>query len=91
MDAPWIDRIAGVYRVAFRTISFTQMMNWARSEAFARSLSLLVFMHSDAECLDHDIARYVIDLARRERLNRVGVAFTHYDAFAVFNVEALKD
>lgn len=91
LSAPWIDEVAGVYRVPFRAISFTQMMNWARSEAFARGARFLAFMHSDAECLDEDAAICAIDLARREGANGVGITFTNYDALAVFNVAALRD
>jgi len=91
LNAPWIRELSGIYRVAFRSISFTQMMNWARAEAFARGVRLLAFVHSDAECVADDVAPSIIACARRNLTNQVGVTFTNYDAFAVFNVDALRD
>jgi hypothetical protein len=91
LTAPWIAEISGVYRVPFRAISFTQMMNWARAEAMSRNVRLLAFVHSDAECVGDDVAASVMACARAHLQERVGVTFTHYDAFAVFNVGAIGD
>jgi len=87
-DHPWIDSIAGVFRSPAGSMSFTQMMNWAQAEAFEHCIQYLVFMHNDAECLK-GIAQKVLDCART--LLHAGVVFTHYDAFAVFNIAALRD
>lgn len=91
LRAPWIADVAGVYRVPFRAISFTQMMNWARAEAMSRGVRLLAFVHSDAECDGDDVAESVLARARAHLAERVGVTFTHYDAFAVFNVGAIGE
>jgi predicted O-methyltransferase YrrM len=91
LQADWLAEIGGVYRVPFRAISFTETMNWARAEAFSRGVPLLAFMHSDAECVGDDLPEAVIAFARERLRHRIGVTFTHYDAFAVFSVEALRD
>jgi SAM-dependent methyltransferase len=85
---PWIDMIAGVFRTPYRAMSFTQMMNWAQAEAFERRTEYLAFMHNDAECVD-GVAAQVLDFASRQATS--GVVFTHYDAFAVFRVEAVLE
>jgi SAM-dependent methyltransferase len=91
VEAEWVSEIAGLYRVPYGTISFTEMMNWAQQEAFERGAKVLVFMHSDAECSDALVAAEVTDLARNRSAEKIGAIFTHYDALAVFNVEALRD
>lgn len=87
-DHPWINEIGGVYRSPPGGMSFTQMMNWAQAEAIDRRVKYLVFMHNDAECIEGEALR-VLDCARAHR--HTGVVFTHYDAFAVFNVAAIRD
>jgi hypothetical protein len=87
-DYPWIDNIAGVFRSPFGTMTFTQMMNWAQAEAYERCVKYLIFMHNDAECRD-GVALQVLDCAKTHP--RAGVVFTYYDAFAVFNVAAIRD
>jgi GT2 family glycosyltransferase len=52
---------------------------------------LLAFVHNDAECERDDLPEAVLAFARARLGERVGVTFTHYDAFAVFNVAALRD
>jgi SAM-dependent methyltransferase len=86
-DHPWMAKIAGVYRSPFRSMSFSQMMNWAQAEAFDRRARYLVFMHNDAQCAAGEALK-VLECARARR---AGVVFTNYDAFAVFNVAALRD
>ena len=88
--AQWANEIAGVYRVGFRSISFTQMMNWATEEAFSRRVRLLGFVHSDAECVGDEVPEAIMSFARGLLTERIGVTFTNYDAFAVFNVDALQ-
>lgn len=83
----WGREVAGIFRSPPGTMAFTQMMNWTQAEASARGVDYLVFMHNDAECLD-DVALAAIASARQQP--RAGVVFTHYDAFAVFRVEALR-
>jgi SAM-dependent methyltransferase len=87
-EHPWVSHIAGVYRAVAPIMSFTQMMNWAQAEAIERDATHLVFMHNDAECID-SVASRALEFARDHP--RAGVVFTHYDAFAVFNVAALRD
>jgi SAM-dependent methyltransferase len=87
-DHRWMNSIAGVFRSPFGTMHFAQMMNWAQTEAFERHVDYLVFMHNDAECLG-GVASRVLDCARSHR--DAGVVFTYYDAFAVFNVAAIRD
>jgi hypothetical protein len=87
-EHPWIASIAGVFRSPRGTMSFSQMMNWAQAEAFARGIQYLVFMHNDAEC-QPGVALKVLDYARAHP--RTGVVFTCYDAFAVLNVNAVRD
>jgi Methyltransferase domain len=89
--ADWTSQVHGIYRIAPEVISFSQMMNWARQEAIERGVKLLVFMHSDAELLDDSAAATVIEASRSQFGDKVGVTFTNYDSFAVFNVEALVD
>jgi predicted O-methyltransferase YrrM len=87
-DHPWVDCIAGVFRCATPSMSFTQVMNWAQAEALERGVEHLVFMHNDAEC-SGDVASRVLESARSRP--RAGVVFTNYDALAVFQVPALRD
>jgi len=87
-DHSWIDSIAGVFRSPFGSMSFTQMMNWAQAEAAEHYVNFLVFMHNDAECLE-GVAPKVLDCARTQP--HAGVVFTRYDAFAVFNVGAVRN
>jgi SAM-dependent methyltransferase len=87
-DHPWIDKIGGVYRCPPGSMSFTQMMNWAQAEAFERGVKYLAFMHNDAECIEGEALK-VLDCARARR--NTGVVFTNYDAFAVFDVAAIRD
>lgn len=84
----WMEKIGGVYRSPPGTMSFTQMMNWAQAEASEQKARYLVFMHNDAECAPGEPLK-VLERARRER--NAAVVFTNYDAFAVFNVAALRD
>ena len=69
-------------------MSFTQMMNWAQAEARERCVNYLIFMHNDAQCLEGEASR-VLDCARMHL--DAAVVFTYYDAFAVFNVAAIRD
>jgi SAM-dependent methyltransferase len=87
-DHPWMEKIAGVFRSRPGDMIFSQMMNWAQAEAFNRGKKYLVFMHNDAEC-QAGLPREVLDYARIHP--RSGVVFTHYDALAVFNMEAVRD
>ena len=87
-EHPWSAYIAGIYRAAAPIMSFTQAMNWAQTEAIERGATYLVFMHNDAECID-SVALRALEFARDRP--GAGVVFTHYDAFAVFNVAALRD
>jgi Methyltransferase domain len=87
-DHPWISDIAGVFRAPRRSMTFTQMMNWAHAEACERCADYLVFMHNDAECVG-DVASEILDCARVR--TDAGVIFTYYDAFAIFNVAAIRD
>lgn len=87
-EHPWLADIAGVYRAAAPIMSFTQMMNWAQAEAMERAATHLVFMHNDAECID-SVASRALEFARDRP--RAGVVFTYYDAFAIFNIAALRD
>jgi hypothetical protein len=87
-DHPWMSSIAGVFRSPFKTMTFTQMMNWAQAEASERSVEYLIFMHNDAECRD-GVESEVLSCARAKP--QAGVVFTYYDAFAVFNVAAIQD
>jgi hypothetical protein len=87
-DHPWIEKISGVFRSPFGSMSFSQMMNWAQAEAFERRVGYLVFMHNDAECVAGEALR-VLDCARTQQ--HAGVVFTNYDAFAVFSVAAIRD
>ena len=80
-----------MYRVPFRSISFTRMMNWVGEEAFTRRVHLLGFVHSDAECTSEEVADAIMSFARGLLSERIGVTFTNYDAFAVFNVDALRE
>jgi hypothetical protein len=89
IEADWINQIAGIYRTAPGTIGFSQMMNWARQEAIDRGAQLLVLMYSDAEPLGESAASTVIEFSRSHFSDKVGVTFTSYDSFAVFNMEAL--
>ncbi len=91
LGAPWVSELAGVYRIGFRAVSFTQMMNWTRDEAISRGVRLLGFVHSDARCADEEAPGEIVAFARGRLGERVGVTFTNYDAFAVFSVEALRD
>jgi len=45
-------------------------------------------MHNDAESLKA-VAQKILDCARMRP--HAGVVFTHYDAFAVFNIAAVRD
>jgi hypothetical protein len=87
-DHPWMESIAGVFRSPSGTMSFTQMMNWAQAEAIERDVKYLVFMHNDAEC-GEGVALKLLDWVRAHP--HAGVVFTLYDAFAVFNVTAIRD
>jgi hypothetical protein len=87
-DHPWIDSIAGVFRSAFGRMTFAQMMNWAQAEAYEHCVNYLIFMHNDAECLE-SVAWQVLDCARTHP--HAGVVFTYYDAFAVFNIAAIRE
>jgi hypothetical protein len=87
-EHPWVDSIAGVFRVACPPLSFTQMMNWAQAEARERGVDYMVFMHNDAECVGN-VAVRVLEYARRHP--EAGVVFTNYDAVAVFRVRAIQD
>jgi hypothetical protein len=91
IEADWINQVAGIYRIAPGTISFSQMMNWARQEAIDRGAQLLVLTHSDAELRDEAAASTVIEFSRSNFSNKFGVTFANYDSLAVFNVEALLD
>jgi hypothetical protein len=87
-DHPWMSNIAGVFRSPFGCMTFTQMMNWAQAEACQRQVEYLIFMHNDAECVD-SVALQILNCARARP--NTGVVFTYYDAFAVFNVGAIRD
>jgi len=87
-DHPWIKNIAGVFRAPGRSMTFTEMMNWAQAEACERGVDYLIFMHNDAECVG-DVSWEILDCARTHIA--AGVIFTYYDAFAVFNVRAVRD
>jgi hypothetical protein len=87
-ECPWMNEISGVFRADRPYMCFSQMMNWAQAEAVCRGVGHLIFMHNDAEC-EGGVALKVLEYARAHP--RSGVVFTHYDAFAVFNVEAIRD
>ncbi len=87
-DHCWMNKIAGVFRSAPSSMSFSQMMNWAQAEAFDRQARHLIFMHNDTECLQGVPSR-VLDCARANQ--QAGVVFTYYDAFAVFNMDAVRE
>jgi hypothetical protein len=87
-DHPWMNEIAGVFRVTSRELSFTQVMNWAQAEARERGADFLIFMHNDAECVG-DVGVQVLEYARQHP--NAGVVFTHYDAYSVFRVRALQE
>ena len=85
-ETGWAKEIAGVFRAPPKSMSFTQMMNWATAEARQRRVRHLVFMHNDAECTNEAAGR-ALEYARAHP--QAGVVFIHYDAFAVFNLAAL--
>ncbi len=91
LNAPWAEELSGIYRIPFQAISFTQMMNWARGEAFDRHAGLLAFVHSDAQCSAEEVGPSIIAASRAHLGEKIGVNFTNYDAFAVFNTESLRD
>jgi SAM-dependent methyltransferase len=87
-DHEWISRVAGIFRAPPGNMTFSQMMNWAQAEAFERRVNYLVFMHNDAECRQ-GVPASVLECARKR--SGSGVVFTNYDAFAVFNLQAVRD
>jgi hypothetical protein len=79
----------------FRTtepMSFTQVQNWMQAEAVERGIPWLLFMHSDASCIDDAVEVLLLDATRRTGDGeKWGVIFTNYDALCVFSVPALVD
>jgi hypothetical protein len=73
-------------------LTFTQSMNALCRLAEERDRDVLLFMHHDAEA-QAGTPRALLDTCHELTAEgrRWGVAFTHYDAFAALNLEAVRD
>jgi hypothetical protein len=73
-------------------LTFTQSMNLLQALARERSCQALLSLHSDAAAgLGTPVA--MLNVVERAFANgrRWGVAFTHYDAFAAYNLAMVED
>ncbi|HEY5959695.1 MAG TPA: class I SAM-dependent methyltransferase [Polyangiaceae bacterium] len=80
--------LGGIFRSPKAMMTFTQMMNWAQCEAAERKAQQLCFMHNDAEVTEPSVIDRALECARRS--NDIGVVFTNYDAFCIFNTSMTK-
>lgn len=70
-------------------LTFSQSLNFFTHRAIERNKDVMCFMHSDA-CAGKGTFEKLLALADPNR-RHWGVIFTHYDALAAFNIEAMRD
>ena len=86
----WTDKVS-IFKTRFQP-TFTQAMNLIQAECRSFGIRWLIFMHSDARCLDDRVLSDLLSLAEhRNATERLGVLFTNYDSFCAFNMDAIAD
>lgn len=72
-------------------LSFSQTMNLLQRRALDEGADVLLFMHNDAEAGEGTPEKLLAEVEAATAEGRPwGVAFTAYDAFAAFNVDAIR-
>jgi GT2 family glycosyltransferase len=73
------------------SLSFSQSMNFIQATALARHCDACLFMHNDAEAHPGVAEKLLKRLAEAFSAGQNwGVAFTHYDTLAAFNLRAVR-
>lgn len=82
----WLN-VAGVLRVPYRSLTFSQLQNWMQWYARKLKTHSFFFMHSDAAVLDPSV--FADALAKFEH-PQVAACFTNYDALVAFDTEKMR-